>query len=104
MLDGRGAAICALVPESVLTEQASEIKLLTIILVVVSAIIAGLIATVFSRGISGTINKTNKQLRLIADGNLDARVVTSRKDEFALLAAGVNDMAESMRRLIGKVR
>ena len=104
VLDGRGAAICALVPESVLTEQASEIKLLTIILVVVSAIIAGLIATVFSRGISGTINKTNKQLRLIADGNLDARVVTSRKDEFALLAAGVNDMAESMRRLIGKVR
>ena len=58
----------------------------------------------FSRGISGTINKTNKQLRLIADGNLDARVITSRKDEFALLAAGVNGMAESMCHIIGKVR
>ena len=104
VLSGRGATICALVPESVLTEQASEIKLLTIILVIVSAIIAGLIAMAFSRGISGTINKTNKQLRLIADGNLDARVITSRKDEFALLAAGVNGMAESMCRLIGKVR
>ena len=39
VLSGRGATICALVPESVLTEQASEIKLLTIILVIVSAII-----------------------------------------------------------------
>lgn len=104
VLSGRGATICALVPESVLTEQASEIKLLTIILVIVSAIIAGLIAMAFSRGISGTINKTNKQLRLIADGNLDARVITSRKDEFALLAAGVNGMAESMCHIIGKVR
>lgn len=102
-LDGRQAMICGLIPEALLTEQAADIRLLTIIMVIVAVVIAAGIATVLSRGISNAINNTNKQLRNIADGNLNAQVTTRRRDEFALLAAGVNDMAVHMRTLLGKI-
>ncbi len=102
-LDGRQAMICGLIPEALLTEQAADIRLLTIIMVIVAVVIAAGIATVLSRGISNAINNTNKQLRNIADGNLNAQVTTRRRDEFALLASGVNDMAVHMRTLLGKI-
>lgn len=102
-IDGRQAVICGLIPETLLLEQAAEIRLLTVIMVIVAVVVATGIATVLSRGISKAINRTNKQLRRIADGNLNARVTTRRKDEFALLAAGVNDMADHMKSLLGKV-
>ena len=102
-LDGRQAMICGLIPKAILVAQAADIRTLAIVMVIIAVVLALGTATVFSRGISKAINKTIKQLRHIADGNLNAKVTTRRKDEFALLADGVNDMAAHMRSLLGKV-
>lgn len=99
----QSAMICTLIPESTILAQVSDIKTVAVILVVFAVVIAALLGYFLSTRINGSIYYILRQLRKVADGNLTIHLTSKSKDEFQLLAEGVNTMADSMKTLITNV-
>ena len=98
-----GCAICCLVPQSTIQEQASDIKSMTYILVFISIVISGVLGLMVSQGISRTITSILAQIKKVSQGDLTVQVYTKRKDEFAILATGISDMILHTKNLIEQV-
>lgn len=96
-------SICYMVPQSVINEQGSDIKAITVFLVIISIIIAGFFGIIVAQGISKTISSILKQIKRVSQGDLTVKVYTKRKDEFAVLATGISDMIAHTKHLIQKV-
>ncbi|WP_310605043.1 methyl-accepting chemotaxis protein [Anaerosporobacter sp.] len=99
-----GAIICALMPKSVITAQAEDIKNITIIIVVIACIVALGLGAIITLGISKEIANTIKNLKLVASGDLTVKFRTRRKDEFLILAKNIQEMTDSMKELINKTK
>lgn len=97
-----GAVVAALVPSSSITSKADSIKSLTMFIVAIAAVIAGLIGFIVSSGIGNTIKGFLGILSKAADGDLTVSVHTKRKDEFKVLSDSINDMISNMKYLIAK--
>ncbi len=102
-IGGTGNLLCALIPRTLLTDQVSGIKTLTIWLVILASIIAVLIGFFISTGISKTIKESVKHLVTISKGDLTVEYHTDRRDEFAQLADGMTEMVVNFRGLIKKL-
>lgn len=102
-LPDSNAAICSLIPKSYITKQAENVKLVTIIFVLIASIIAVIIGTRMSSLISGLIKKTNHTLSKAADGDLTVELQFKRNDEFLTLSQSLTSMITSIKMLIGKV-
>lgn len=77
---------------------------ITIILLVVSYIVAGLIAVLLAHGIANPIKACAERLHALADGDLKTPVPESRsKDETGLLLGATRDLVEGLNTLIGDV-
>ena len=98
-----GATICALVPNSLITSQASDIKTITSILVVIAIIIAGMIGIYITAGIQKNVLKISGALEKVAKGDLTGVVKVSGNDEFQTLAESTTGMINNNRNLIQKV-
>lgn len=99
-LDGQEAFVCALIPSKMITKQADEMLLITILIVVIASVLAILIGIIFATEISKTISKTNKILRKTAEGDLTVCADLNRRDELNQLAIGINNMISGMKQLI----
>lgn len=99
----QGSMICTLIPESTILAQAAGIKTVAMILVIVAVIIAALLGYLLSAHINGNIYRILHQLQLVSDGDLTVQLRSKSKDEFNLLAGGVNSMTDSMKALITNV-
>lgn len=99
-----GAMICSLIPRSDIIEKASEIKSITIIIVIVTSIIAVLIGSLVSAYISRTIKNIASHLKKAAKGDLTVTIKTKSKDEFSYLARDISDMIFNMKNLIQEVK
>ena len=97
------AMLCMLIPESTILAQASGIKTVAVILVVLAVVIAALLGYFLSTRINGSIYYILRQLKKVSDGNLTIQLKSKSKDEFKLLAEGVNSMTDSMKALITNV-
>lgn len=95
--------ICSLIPEATILEQASGIKAVAFVLVVIGVIIAALLGCLLSAHMNGNIYHILNQLKKVAAGDLTIQLDSKGKDEFKLLAAGVNAMTDSMKTLITNV-
>ena len=102
-IDSVDAWVCGLIPKSAIIKQASDIKSLTVILVVVACIVAIVIGTIMASGIDKTIKAMVKTLSKAAAGDLTASITVKRKDEFKVLADTVNYMIQNMKLLIQEV-
>jgi methyl-accepting chemotaxis protein len=98
-----GVMICSLIPEGTIIQQVSSIKNVTLLLVIISCIIAIGIGALISLGIQNIIHYIIEELDKVSKGNLTVRIKMNRKDEFLLLADGVNNTIENMSGLIEKV-
>ena len=96
--------LSALIPKSTILAEVRGIRLLSIIFVTVSVIIAGFVVLQIGTGIASNVTSLNKSISKVAQGDLTTTIRTNRKDEFAVLSQGVNDMMQHMRRLIGDVQ
>ncbi len=94
------SCVYALVPKGFITRQASDVKTITIIMVLVGTIIAILCGIVLASGIGGTIHKINKVLAKTAEGDLSVNAKVKRKDEFRILGDSINNTINSMKQLI----
>lgn len=99
-----GAIVCCLIPESALLRQLGSIGTITRLIVIVSCLLALLVAFVFSGNIRKVIYRVNAHLNEISSGNLSAVLKLHRKDEFLSLSHGINDMQQNISRLIDEVR
>ena len=97
------AAICGLIPESTINEQASEIRNVTLVLVIVSIMLSLVLGMVIAQGMSNTISSILRQIKKVSQGDLTVQIRVRRKDEFAVLATGISDMIAHTKHLIQKV-
>lgn len=98
-----GISIVGLIPKATMLEQANEIKINTIMMVIVLSVIMSLLATLIALGISKNIKNIIKGVGKAAQGDLTVEIKTRRKDEFAVLCASINGMLSAMKDLIAKV-
>ena len=99
-----GAMLCALIPESTILGQVSAIKQITVALVFLACIVAIFIGLKMASGIQTVIQYIITELEKVSAGNLTVQLKVKRKDEFLILASGINRMIENMRRLIEEVK
>lgn len=95
-----GAMICTLIPRSNLMGQANQIKLITIVLVILAAAAALATGGFISTGISREVKKMTIGISKVAEGDLAGTFDTKRKDEFGILSGSLNKMLASMRNLM----
>ncbi len=95
--------VFALIPETKVISQAENVKIITIIVVIITSIIALVVGILISNGIGSTIRKTNQVLSVVATGNLKVCAEVHRKDEFLILGNSINHMLGSMKELIEKM-
>ncbi|OIO39415.1 MAG: hypothetical protein AUJ72_00800 [Candidatus Omnitrophica bacterium CG1_02_46_14] len=69
-----------------------------IFLIFISFIVSIIAGTLLIRGIIAPLRKTMMTVQLISHGNFDARIEVSTKDEFFLLAEGINHMASELKK------
>lgn len=103
-IDNINAAVCALVPESTILKEVSGIKLLNILFISLSSLLAVLVAVFLSNGIGKAINALRRSIIQVSRGDLTARFETRRKDEFRILSNGIESMISNIRNLIGNVQ
>lgn len=102
-LDGRNAMICGLIPKANIVGQVAQIKMITILLVILTCVVAVGMGTVIAGSYGRSINGMVHKLKKVGRGDLTVQITTKRKDEFALLAQGITDMVTSMKHLITNV-
>jgi methyl-accepting chemotaxis protein len=95
--------ICALIPKATILAQTSNIKTVALWLVIFAVIIATLLGYVLSGHINSNIYRILKQLKTVSSGDLTSQLKSKSRDEFKLLADGVNSMTDHMKILITNV-
>lgn len=98
-----GVMLCGLIPQSTITKQAEDIRNVTIILVVIASIISAAVGLIFAAGMGNVINMMLGKLSLASEGDLTVKINSKRKDEFGVLADGLNHMIGHTKHLIQKV-
>lgn len=97
-----GAMICTMIPKAYLISQAQMIKIMTVLIVIIASVVAIIIGIFVASGIGIQIKHMIETLAKAAKGDLTVTVVTSRGDEFGILADNINFMLDSMNNLIIK--
>ena len=98
-----GSAICAMVPVSMVSAEADTIKNVTVLMVIVSWVIALVVGVLIIMGIVSTISHISKRLQIVSGGDLTVKVNVNRRDEFKVLVKSVAEMIRSSRNLILQV-
>lgn len=99
----KGFTICTLVPMSVVTSQAQEIKTLTVWLVILACVIAFVIGMIITAGIQSNMSRISKKFGEVAKGDLTVQVKAKGHDEFRSLAGSASDMIVNTKKLVNKV-
>lgn len=97
-------AVVALIPQSTIVAQANAIKYISIILVLVSFVVALVIAAWLAGNIGNSTKMIMEKLEKAASGDLRIEVKVKGKDEFASLAKSTNDMIGNVKHLIDKTK
>ncbi|MBN7825522.1 HAMP domain-containing methyl-accepting chemotaxis protein [Bowmanella dokdonensis] len=75
----------------------------TIVIMLVSAVIASAIAFFSVRAITVPLNKVNEMLHVVSSGDLTQKLDDSSQDEFGELATNCNNLIESLKALISGI-
>ncbi|MBP1753663.1 MAG: methyl-accepting chemotaxis sensory transducer [Firmicutes bacterium] len=102
-LDSSKSLLCAIIPKAVIVKQANGVKNITLIVVLLASIIAISLGTYMAYGFSDTIRKINDVLHKTEAGDLTCYTKIKRKDEFRILGKSINDVIDSMLKLIRKM-
>jgi methyl-accepting chemotaxis protein len=102
-LESSKSLLCAIIPKSVIVEEANAVKNITFIVVVIASIIAIALGSYMAFGFSDSIHKINDVLHRTEAGDLTCYTKINRKDEFKILSKSINDVIDSMLKLIRRV-
>lgn len=99
-----GAATCALVPMKVVTDQAQDIKRLTVGLVILAVLVVLAIGILIAAGIQNNMKRISRRFGDVAKGDLTVQVSAKGRDEFRNLAGSAADMIDHTKKLVHKVQ
>lgn len=102
-IEGTGASINALIPMKHVMEQASDIRSITVAIVILASILACSLGLFIANSIGHTVKIIINQIEKVAQGDLTVTIATKRKDEFGVLCLKISDMILHMKHLIMKV-
>ncbi len=102
-ITSNGSMICSVIPEKMIVSKANEVKKITFMVVLLASIIAIGLGTFIAYGFSTSIHKVNDVLNLTKEGDLTHYTSIKRKDEFHILGRCINDVIDSMQKLIRKM-
>lgn len=92
--------LCGLIPEANIIKEASFIRNLCIIMVIIGCVIAFAIGSRIAAGISKSVKEITTGLKAVAEGDLTYEFSEKRKDELGILSVGLNQMLVSIRKLM----
>ena len=98
-----GNSIVGLIPKATMLEQANDIKINTIMVVIVLVGVTSVLATLIALSIGKNIQNILQGVHQASKGDLTVEVRTKSRDEFALLYSSFNDMMAAIRELIVRV-
>lgn len=90
--------------QDILFAKLSQLRTSVIIAVVLGVVVSVLVILLFSRKISGDLNKGVQFAQKVAAGELTATVNIKQKDEVGQLADALNDMVVKLRDVVKNVR
>jgi methyl-accepting chemotaxis protein len=95
--------ICAFVPKTVVTQEVTEIKNITIALILAACIVAIILSIAIGFKISSGIGRISKKIAIASKGDLTVDLKSKGNDEFGVLGRDIMEMIRNTRTLIGKV-
>lgn len=98
-----GVVISCIIPKTSIVSQASDIKMVTLVITAIAVLITASICFVIGNGINQNIREINKATKLAAEGNLTVSIHTKRKDEFKKLSHHISNMLKGMKGLIKEI-
>ena len=98
-----GFTTCALVPMKVVTSQATEIRNMTIGLVILACVIVVIVGIFITAGIENNMKRISKKFGDVAKGDLTVTVSAKGHDEFQNLAGSATNMITNTKKLVNQV-
>lgn len=95
-----GAMLLGKIPVSTIQGAAADISTATFVMVLIAGIVSLGLGLFVSMGYSGIIRKTANALEQAAEGNLNVRIHSGRKDEFGMVANAADKMMHNTKKLI----
>lgn len=102
-LNTSGSMLCAIIPNELIVSKADEVKKITLLIVLVAGIIAIAFGTIIASGFSKSIKKIIGVLQKAGAGDLTNQAIIKSNDEFSVLGTNINEMINSMMKLIKKM-
>ncbi|RTE10734.1 sensor histidine kinase [Paenibacillus whitsoniae] len=96
--------LAAIVPESDILSNASQIKTITLYIVVIILLVFGVVATLVASSLSNPIRFLSKQVKRVGKGDLNVSFRLNEQNEIGVLAQGLESLVESVRDLLDKVK
>ena len=98
-----GFTTCALVPMRVVTSQATEIRNMTIGLVILACVIVVIVGIFITAGIENNMRRISRKFGDVAKGDLTVTVSAKGHDEFQDLAGSATNMITNTKKLVIQV-
>lgn len=98
-----GFTTCALVPMKVVTSQATEIRNMTIGLVILACVIVVIVGIFITAGIENNMKRISRKFGDVAKGDLTVTVSAKGHDEFQDLAGSATNMITNTKKLVNQV-
>ena len=98
-----GFTTCALVPMRVVTSQATEIRNMTIGLVILACVIVVIVGIFITAGIENNMRRISRKFGDVAKGDLTVTVSAKGHDEFQDLAGSATNMITNTKKLVKQV-
>lgn len=98
-----GFTTCALVPMRVVTSQATEIRNMTIGLVILACVIIVIVGIFITAGIENNMRRISRKFGDVAKGDLTVTVSAKGHDEFQDLAGSATNMIMNTKKLVNQV-
>ena len=98
-----GFTTCALVPMRVVTSQATEIRNMTIGLVILACVIVVIVGIFITAGIENNMRRISRKFGDVAKGDLTVTASAKGHDEFQDLAGSATNMITNTKKLVNQV-
>ena len=98
-----GFTTCALVPMRVVTSQATEIRNMTIGLVILACVIVVIVGIFITAGIENNMRRISRKFGDVVKGDLTVTVSAKGHDEFQDLAGSATNMITNTKKLVNQV-
>ena len=98
-----GFTTCAQVPMRVVTSQATEIRNMTIGLVILACVIVVIVGIFITAGIENNMRRISRKFGDVAKGDLTVTVSAKGHDEFQDLAGSATNMITNTKKLVNQV-